>query len=75
MMVRYWLMGRNQKKRNQLGENVNRSPGVIPITYLQKTIDGFGDEWLETKEIGYVHTSDILELLNGMDKIWVDIRK
>jgi len=54
---------------------MKRSPAVIPITCVIEKEDEFGDMWIETKEIGRVHTDDMLELLNGMDKIWVDIKR
>ena len=54
---------------------MKRSPGIIPITFTEIKRDEFEEEWVETTEIGHVHTQDILELMNGMDKIWTEIRR
>lgn len=55
-------------------ENMKRSVGWIPITYTETEKDEYGNEWDITSQEGTVETNDILELYDGMKKIWVEIK-
>ena len=53
---------------------MNRSPALIPITYLERH-EKNGYEWFESIKIGSVYTKDLLKFKNEMDLIWQEIRR